>query len=253
MAHVPTPLSANPEGEHLEESGTETLEKAAGIVPTLYYDIIARIIPGVAFLLALSWKQQTELSNWIKVGSWSVVLFIFLAYLAGMLLTAVGLVFDFAWYWLSTRLNWLWSPWDIGLKIDELFRRNASVGNSVLKMYAETTMFENLLAAIAICWLYSLGAHLPIMNHWLAMAVSLVLALVGLVSRVLGVNSRAHLACSMCEITPPDSKSIALPTTLMQLKELQAEVKTIYRFVFERISRQRSPATSSSETGEHAA
>src|SRR5438105_3445874 len=34
------------------------VEKTLGLIPTVYYDIIARIIPGMAFVVALLWRGQ---------------------------------------------------------------------------------------------------------------------------------------------------------------------------------------------------
>jgi endonuclease YncB( thermonuclease family) len=190
------------------EAGSEglgTLEKAAGIVPTLYYDIIARIIPGSAFIVAFTWNGQAALPRWIEKGEFgSGVLFIFFSYVSGMLLTAVGLIFDLAWMVLSWHIPNLWSPWDISHKIDEMTKKDPLGAAALLKMFAEVTLFENVLAAMAVCGVYSaFVARLPVTQHWAPMTVTALLALLGLGTRIMGVNERTRKLCGACNIKSP--------------------------------------------------
>lgn len=72
-------------------------DDVSGLVPELYYDLIARISPGVLFILVVS----TPYYNSIKQsGSFnltdftSLVLLVGLGYLAGHMLTTVSVILN---------------------------------------------------------------------------------------------------------------------------------------------------------------
>jgi hypothetical protein len=68
-------------------------------IPSLYYDLIARICPGMAFLIALSVQESdtTQHFSLTKLPTFSVasvVVLVALSYLVGMVLTGVSFVWD---------------------------------------------------------------------------------------------------------------------------------------------------------------
>ena len=47
----------------------DNAEKVAGVIPTLYYDIIARIIPGAAFIAAVAYPTLNARPIWTPLHS----------------------------------------------------------------------------------------------------------------------------------------------------------------------------------------
>jgi hypothetical protein len=198
----------------MPESGSEPtslLEKGASVVPTLYYDIIARIIPGSAFIAAVSWDKSHAVPEWINAGQvGSGLLFVCFSYLAGMLLTSISvLLFDLAiWQLLSIFIPGLWSPWAISENIDELSATKPAAAAELLKMFGEATLFENALAGVIVCLSYD-RLHkdgLAIVQDYPGPIVTVaILAALGLVFRVWGLNSRAKKLSTYHQIEPPQA------------------------------------------------
>lgn len=142
----------------------EALEKGLGLIPTLYYDIIARIIPGAIFCIAATCNLSVNVLQ--ELNSTPAILFLIGAgYIAGLVLTGISLVFDFAiWDRLDCIRTWpgccvalqgfqrdnLKGPADVALDIDEIIVLDRSQGENLFKMFAEAVAVENLLSGTLV-------------------------------------------------------------------------------------------------------
>jgi hypothetical protein len=143
------------------------------VIPSIYYDLIARATPGTAFLVVAGWSQRSSLGgmSWAKI-----VLLIGAGYLVGLVLTAFSLP------WGLIRLvtlrfcgveDWKkafgWSPCDaIGAVSKE-------AGEILLKMRAEAVLSQNLVAGFAVLWMVNALSPFPLMSGVLAKIAMLVL------------------------------------------------------------------------------
>jgi hypothetical protein len=170
------------------------LEKLGGVIPSLYYDIIARIIPGCVLIAAFAWNGESTINSLLKDATFGSGFFFLLGgYVVGMLLTTIALFFDFVWWMVAKRRPCeLLSPWEAALLIDKIGHINPTAGITLFKMFAEVTFFENLLAGLIVFWAARIHLSVPL-DHpnycVLHLAVGIVVFL-GLVFRIAGLVER---------------------------------------------------------------
>ncbi|MEF7615339.1 hypothetical protein V4F39_15580 [Aquincola sp. MAHUQ-54] len=149
----------------------------ADIVPTVYYDLIARVCPGAAFWITLSLvsPEVQRVFSVEKIGGTSLVLLILLSYLAGIVLSGFCLVWDAISYRLLSAPGWLSSPlglrsshglarqWQlVAQKMEAIAKASHDPGRIVTKALAEVTLCQNLLTGLVVLGaigLYSSGRH----------------------------------------------------------------------------------------------
>jgi hypothetical protein len=131
-----------------EESGS--LSSVGKLIPSVFYDLIARICPGVAFLVGIFWHKRHTFEHPVSNAWVGFFLLLGAGYLAGLVLTA---------------LSFVWGPL-IGLPIqfgldipvsewsrnDKIANVNPEAGATLAKMQAEATLAQNLLTAFIILW-----------------------------------------------------------------------------------------------------
>lgn len=129
-------LSPKPAAETPEPP--DALTKAAEVIPSFYYDIIARIIPGVATIVGVAWVLKRDVkpagTDWIFLGGAGYVVGLLLSVGSTVLVNVVTLLPGWHHRY-SDRAIWrgIWQ------------RRNYPDASIVVKMAAEATSAENLL------------------------------------------------------------------------------------------------------------
>jgi hypothetical protein len=134
------------------------MDKLVSLVPEIYYDLIARIVPSSILCFVLSWSAKTELSSPKDLGSAAMI---------GLLLIvgyALGLVLDML---AGTLLNWpnrgiFWvfgqftekeNVWQVDVWHVIASESNAARASHLRKMMAERAMLRNLVVLSIAVWL----------------------------------------------------------------------------------------------------
>jgi len=154
----------------------DTLDKISEIVPTLYYDLIARFVPGAATLGAYLYFAHQSLHelerNTHLTGAAFIAVLIGGSYLLGLVLTPIGTVSGALFAKLAnayTRSN-RYRIDEVWKKVDELARKDPAAAPIFGKMAAEVTLCENLFAGVLIVVLISQdGIWPPKIFGWLAL------------------------------------------------------------------------------------
>ncbi len=127
-----------------EESGP--LEALGKILPSMYYDLIARVCPGVTFLTALLWEKRDLIGEltWVKL-----VLFLGGGYIAGLLLTPLSLPWGLVQYIVRLVLKMPIRDWQHGPSLfDAISAKDKEAGGTLVKMMAEAVLCQNLFGAL---------------------------------------------------------------------------------------------------------
>jgi hypothetical protein len=150
-------------------TGASGLTSLMNFVPSAYYDLIARICPGMAFWIALSFKMSIfpEISRKTTVDELTgttLIILIILSYVSGIAFTGFCIVWD----WISipiittTKLmkshlgldqpdTPFTSKWKmISRKIDEVIKESDGAGKVLTKAMAEVTLCQNLLTGLVV-------------------------------------------------------------------------------------------------------
>ena len=130
------------------------LKEMGGLIPSVYYDLIARISPGVPFIVILLWDSGQELSNFKElIGSTGLfLLLVAMGYLAGLFLQSLSMwVGAIPRCFIKRRLGLQnLSPHQIAHRSDQIGIKNKEAGATLTKMSAEATLCENLLLGILL-------------------------------------------------------------------------------------------------------
>ena len=70
------------------------LQSVSKLVPSVYYDLIARVCAGVPFLALLLWAQRESLRDLVSNAWIGFLLLLGAGYLAGLLLTSLSLLWS---------------------------------------------------------------------------------------------------------------------------------------------------------------
>jgi hypothetical protein len=173
-----------------EDSGV--LESLGKVIPSMYYDLIARVCVGVPFLVMLLWNPDISLDE----ITWEKLVLLFGAgYITGLVLTSLTFVFvpvDLA-IAVSLKIhinNWQWT--------DEISARDKDMGATLAKMHAEKMLCQSLFCAflllilsnwVAIFRIPSLDA-LPTVYRW---AISLMLGFAAIFRAYVYLRRLKHL------------------------------------------------------------
>jgi hypothetical protein len=126
-----------------ESKGLEALGKT---IPSVYYDLIARVCAGVPFLTMILWGRDT-------FGEITLIKFLLLlgaGYIAGLLLTSVSVL----WGWVDLLILLVlhgpfgWRDWSS--RNDEIYVKDKDAGTTLAKMEAEATLCKNLLTGFLL-------------------------------------------------------------------------------------------------------
>ncbi|MGD0786152.1 MAG: hypothetical protein ABR969_10115 [Sedimentisphaerales bacterium] len=156
-------------------------ESVSKVVPEIYYDLISRLIPGLAFVLCLDTLRDLLFSWSTKCGQIiTVIAFLLAGYLIGLMLSALAALFNLI-FWSFLKPQWLckWagatldlpsSPFKAFAKsyqlIDNLKKTDALAGAVLTKMEATAALSDNLLCGlIALMILRILGIESTILVH----------------------------------------------------------------------------------------
>lgn len=141
------------------------LSSMLNVVPTIYYDLIARICPGLAFWLAiaLSGSSLGALGKLETLAKEHFVVMLVLSYLAGIVLTGASVIWDAITFALFLRIPALRGPlglerqcsfveaWhEVAQKMESVAKKSEAAGGIVTKALAEVTLCENLLTALLV-------------------------------------------------------------------------------------------------------
>lgn len=132
-----------------EESGA--LHSVGKLVPSIYYDLIARVCAGVPFLTLLLWTQRDSFKDLVTNAWIGFLLLLGAGYLVGLLLTPLSLVWS-ALIGLPIRiiLRVPTADWRHGSRNDEIAAKDKEAGATLAKMQAEATLCQNLLSAFIV-------------------------------------------------------------------------------------------------------
>jgi hypothetical protein len=132
-------------------------EKLGELIPSSYYDLVARVIPGIATIIGILWGVQYPLAS-VKsttgLGDGALLLAgLGCGYIAGLLLTTVAAPIFAGPAWLLGKYcgtvrryshTLLWA------RIDKIDRKNPKAGATLAKMAAEVTLCQNLFTGSLI-------------------------------------------------------------------------------------------------------
>jgi hypothetical protein len=155
-----------------EKSGTSEINSVWSLIPSVYYDLIARFTPGIAMLLLIDDVRKG--AN--EAGSAQVAIALILAYIVGILLTGMSSILLWPIRTVTTcdrlrKLGWLGRQLQLlPTKKQELFindyvgLKRPESGATLAKMQAESVLCAN----ITVAWiLLPFFAGASAVNAWL--------------------------------------------------------------------------------------
>jgi hypothetical protein len=158
---------------------SEPIDKLASLVPDLFFDAIARVLPGGVILSYVVFVRRPPplVEAYDKHPAWWLLAG---GYIVGLMLTSISLpTFDFIWG-LVFRNDEL--PWDRGKlfgKMDRVYIVNSQMGNRMWKNYAEMVHCEALfMGFLGIgAWEIATRPIWRVLVLWLAVLTTIGLAL----------------------------------------------------------------------------
>jgi hypothetical protein len=179
----------------------DPLEAASKIVPDMYYDLIARILPGGAYLAAIVFATDDNALLARIHAQYGFVFLVFGGYIIGMILTGFSsLVVDLLVPALvkSARPRWALAIGGVSyyVALEGAVQKQPSQAARTWKMAAEKVCFENGLAACALLYLLlpqnaaamEIQSQLPIFST--GVAIAWLLRTVALHGRVMAANRK---------------------------------------------------------------
>jgi len=130
----------------------DPLEQLGAAIPSVYYDLIARVIPGLTLLgigvLGCPHRDQLKAIFGRLDAAAAVLVCIAAGYLIGILVTPLGSLFEVPWILAArkTRATHKYGSDRLWIVIDAVEKKNASVGGTLAKMAAEVTLCQNIAA-----------------------------------------------------------------------------------------------------------
>jgi len=132
-----------------EESGS--LSSLGQLIPSVFYDLIARVCPGVAFLVALFWHKRHAIEHLVHNAWVGFFLLLGAGYIAGLLLTTLSLLWTvLIGLPIQCAFNIRINEWS---RNDEIAEVNPEAGTTLAKMQAEATLAQNLLTGFVVLWI----------------------------------------------------------------------------------------------------
>lgn len=159
----------------------DSLKSVAELIPSLYYDLIARICAGVPFLALLLSAQKDSMNRLVPDSVVGLILLLGAGYVVGFLLTPLSLAWNaiimpLSWFllrvpgldWRHTKLN------------EEIALKGPEAALNLTKMQAEATMCQNLLSGYVFLFMadWKMGFSVPMLHdHGLLFAYTMPLLL----------------------------------------------------------------------------
>jgi hypothetical protein len=129
-----------------EDSGP--LTEIAKVVPSVYYDLIARVSAGTPFLVTLLWPYR---ENYGELTWEKLLLLLGAGYIVGLLLTALSVLWLPVELLIMVVLRTPMKNWRRGLtRNDEIAVRSEQAGATLAKMQAEATLCQNLFSGFSL-------------------------------------------------------------------------------------------------------
>jgi hypothetical protein len=136
-------------------------------IPSAYYDLIARVCPGMAFWVTLSYKMDFLVSfssdkPQAAVSGADLFILILLSYVSGIVLTGFCVIWDAISIFIlerepfRTALNLASAAtftqrWkQVSVSIDQVSQANDTAGRVLVKAMAEVTLCQNLLTGLIV-------------------------------------------------------------------------------------------------------
>jgi hypothetical protein len=147
-----------------QKMGAE-LSSLLNFVPSAYYDLIARVCPGMAFWVTLSYKMDfiiTPGKPQTLVSGADLFILILLSYVSGIVLTGFCVIWDAISIFIlerapfCTALNLASAAtftqrWkQVSVSIDQVSKANDTAGRILVKAMAEVTLCQNLLTGLIV-------------------------------------------------------------------------------------------------------
>ena len=203
-----------------EESEAGPLTELGKVIPSVYYDIIARVSSGTPFLMILLWDHRETFGDELTLAK--LTLLLGAGYVAGLLLTA----FTFLWmpvqFLVLAILRVQIRDWRRGLqRNDEISARNEQAGATIAKMQAEATLCQNLFTGFLLLILLNDLKLVPLslINTLGSAGKWLMLAVLGLAGIFRGIvyfgrqNSLYEIFVTSQPNSPPRSQTPVAPAS----------------------------------------
>lgn len=145
----------------------QELSSLLNFIPSAYYDLIARVCPGLAFWVALSYEMNFLISyspdkSQASISGGSLIILILLSYVSGIVMTGFCIIWDAISIFILERAPF--SPtlnldsaatfaqrWkQISVNIDQVCKANDAAGRILVKAMAEVTLCQNLLTGLIV-------------------------------------------------------------------------------------------------------
>jgi hypothetical protein len=198
-----------------DDPNSKSTKSLADIVPSVYYDLIARICPGAGFWITLSIgsSEVRKVYDLEKAVGASLVLFILISYLAGIVLSGFCLVWDALSYKLLSALKSLHDPlgltktgitkqWQVvAEKMESVAKVSQDPGRIVTKALAEVALCQNLLSGLFV--LLAIGAcsdgkhFFDPRAYWLTYSIVAIVLFISMLFRQAMFLGRAHAIYQM--------------------------------------------------------
>ena len=184
-------------------------ETSVGLVPEVYYDVIARLCAGAPFVILLTWRRIAYLDN-VKMG----VLLILGSYLAGHILGTVSAVLN-AIIWRPFFMKFIVSHiplensfsdqsfrfgfHELYKRIDSIGRLDANGGTVLKKMEAGAALSDNLFAGFLILVIVELcrGEYLTWRQAALGLTIGVILLVTVVFRRIVLIGRQDTLWSSL--------------------------------------------------------
>ncbi len=159
MATKPTAKSA------AEKPGEGSFSSLLNVIPSVYYDLIARICPGMAFWVALSFVSPVfgKLADLGSLSAANLFILIVLSYLSGIVFTGFCIVWDGLSLWLFSgspalmrmlglkpKAGLAFQFQQIAEQMEAVAKRSEDPGRIVTKALAEVSLCQNLLTGLFV-------------------------------------------------------------------------------------------------------
>lgn len=214
-----------------EQKGGAEVSSLLNFIPSAYYDLIARVCPGMAFWVALSYKLNIIISfspakQQATLSGADLFILILLSYVSGIVLTGFCIFWDILSIFILERepfrtvLNLANSAtftqrWkQVSVNIDQVSKENDTAGRILVKAMAEVTLCQNLLSGliVLVCIgtisggdaFYALQLEKNYCWYYLAIGFSLFVAMLFRQAMFLGRVMDLH-AIYIIEVSPHDA------------------------------------------------
>ena len=160
---------ANGKTKPEKSKAPEGLVSLLTLIPNAYYDLIARVAPGLVLIVAITmyqWHSEIFTKDGLSNLATTPVLVValLLSYMIGMILTGIAFIWDFIsfiillelwnssmtpkWWCLCSRFMQKWAAYSSDM--DGVGKANEAAGATLAKMMAETSLCENLLSGLLV-------------------------------------------------------------------------------------------------------